>query len=133
MACRQKPPPNETLQPTLAARLSSSIRCSREIAEVVKHIVFWTLKESAVGRTAPENALEIKSRLEALNGRIPGLLELEVGIDFGRTDASADVALYSVFVDRDALDGYQAHPEHVAVADFVGEVRLERMVVDYEI
>jgi hypothetical protein len=31
-----------------------SIRCSRGIAEVVKHIVFWTLKESAVGRTAFE-------------------------------------------------------------------------------
>jgi hypothetical protein len=29
-----------------------SVRCSREITEVVKRIVFWTLKESAVGRTA---------------------------------------------------------------------------------
>ena len=99
---------------------------------MVKHIVFWTLKSEAGGLTAQQNALEIKARLEALNGRIPGLLKLEVGIDFGRTDASADVALYSEFVDSAALDVYRLHPEHLAVADFIGAVRLTRALVDYE-
>jgi hypothetical protein len=56
---------------------------------VVKHIVFLTLKETADGRPAEDNALEMKRRLEALRGRIPGLIRLEIGIDFGRTDASA--------------------------------------------
>jgi hypothetical protein len=98
---------------------------------VVKHIVFWKLQPSAKGRSAEANALEIKSRLEALNGVIPGLVHLEVGIDFRRTEASADLALYSVFVDQEALDAYQEHPEHVAVAEFVGEVREARTVVDY--
>ncbi|RPI08578.1 MAG: Dabb family protein [Zetaproteobacteria bacterium] len=99
---------------------------------MVKHIVLWTLKETAGGRTARENALEIQARLEALNGHIPGLLTLEVGIDFGRTASSADVALYAEFADRRALDAYQAHPDHAAAAEFVGRVRERRVVVDYE-
>jgi hypothetical protein len=99
---------------------------------MVKHIVFWKLKPQAEGRDAAANALEVKRRLEALRGRIDGLLELEVGIDFSGTDASADVALYSVFTGRAALDAYQAHPEHLAVADFVALVRENRILVDYE-
>lgn len=100
---------------------------------MIKHIVFWTLKPDADGRSAHANALEIKSRAEALVGRIPGLLHLEVGIDFSRTDSSADVALYSEFPDRESLDAYQTHPEHLALVDFLGAVRETRTVVDYEI
>jgi hypothetical protein len=100
---------------------------------MIKHIVFWTLKETADGRTAEQNAREIKSRLEALNGRIPGLAKLEVGIDFSRSEFSADVALYSEFVNRAALDAYQVHPEHVAIADFTAVVRKTRAVADYEV
>ncbi len=100
---------------------------------MVKHIVFWTLRESAGGRTAAENAREIKTRLERLNGRIPGLVHLEVGIDFSRGDASADVALYSELTDREALQGYRGHPEHVAAVQFINTVCATRMVADYEV
>ncbi|MDZ4178137.1 MAG: Dabb family protein [Coriobacteriia bacterium] len=99
---------------------------------MIKHIVLWTLEPFADGRSAEENALQIKQRAEALAGIVPGLLHIEVGIDFSRTDASADVALYSEFADRDSLDAYQVHPEHVAVAEFVGAVRSGRWVADYE-
>jgi hypothetical protein len=99
---------------------------------MVKHIVFWTLKESAEGRSAQQNAKEMKRQLEALNGRIPGLIKFEIGVDFGQTEASFDVALYSEFTDRDALAHYKNHPEHLAVADFIGKIRRNRIVVNYE-
>ncbi len=100
---------------------------------MVKHIVFRTLQDSAEGRSAHQNAREMKERLEALNGRVPGLIKLEVGIDFGRTETSADVALYSELSDRNALSHYLNHPEHIAVSDFVSKIRRDRTVVDYEI
>lgn len=100
---------------------------------MVKHIVLWTLKESAEGRSAHENALEMKSQLEALRGIVPGLLDIEVGIDFSRTESSADVALYSEFTDRQALAAYQVHPAHVAAAGFANRVRVERIIADYEV
>ena len=98
---------------------------------MVRHIVFWRLR----GETASDkrdNALKMKTRLEALNGRIPGLRKLEVGIDFSATGESSDVALYSEFDSREALAGYARHPEHVAVVPFVMSVAVERRVVDYE-
>lgn len=100
---------------------------------MVKHIVLWTLKESAEGRSAHENALEMKAQLEALRGIVPGLLRLEVGIDFSRTESSADVALYSEFTDRQALAAYQVHPAHVAAAGFANSVRIQRIIADYEV
>ncbi len=100
---------------------------------MIKHIVLWKLKETAAGHSAAENAREIKRRLEALNGRIPGMLRLEVGIDFSKEDASSDVALYSEFESRAALEGYQSHPLHEEVKEFVMAVRSERRLVDYEV
>jgi quinol monooxygenase YgiN len=77
---------------------------------MVRHIVLWRLKESANGRGKAENAAEIKRRLEDLNGKIPGMIKLEVGFDFSRTPDSSDIVLYSEFESRAALDAYQVHP-----------------------
>ncbi len=99
---------------------------------MVKHLVLWKLKPEAHGQGAAENARAIKEKLEALRGRVPGLLGLEVGIDFSRTDSSSDVALYAEFESRAALDAYQAHPEHKAVMPFILEARSERRLCDYE-
>lgn len=99
---------------------------------MIKHIVMWKLKAEAQGNTAPENARIMKERLEALNGRIPGLKMIEVGIDFSRTPMSFDIALYSEFESPKALDDYQVHPEHMAVRKFVSEVIEGRHIVDYE-
>jgi hypothetical protein len=99
---------------------------------VVKHIVLWRLKPEAHGRPAAENARAIKEKLEGLRGRIPGMLKIEVGLDFSRTESSCDLALYSEFESRAALDAYQSHPEHKAVMPFIAEARTLRQLVDYE-
>lgn len=99
---------------------------------MIKHIVFWTLRDNALGRPAADNAALVKLRLESLAGQIPGLLHIEVGIGIGGSESSADVVLYSEFEDMAALEAYQTHPLHEAVADFVGEVRSSRTAIDYE-
>lgn len=100
---------------------------------MVKHIVFWKLKDEALGNDKNTNARLIKEKLEALNGEIEGLLKLEVGIDFSKTAMSSDVALYSEFANQADLDFYQEHPKHKALMGFIMECRSERVVVDYEI
>ncbi|HPA64727.1 MAG TPA: Dabb family protein, partial [Spirochaetota bacterium] len=37
------------------------------------------------------------------------------------------------FESKQALDNYQAHPEHKAVMPFILEARTDRIVTDYEI
>lgn len=93
---------------------------------MIKHIVMWKLKDKA-------DAPEIKVRLEALAGKIPGLIKIEVGVDFLESDQSADVVLYSELESREALELYQKHPEHQAVVPIVKAAAIARTVVDYEI
>lgn len=100
---------------------------------MVKHIVFWKLKENAAGQSAKENAEQIKQKLEALNNKIPGTIKIEVGINFLSSDSNFDVALYSEFESKEALELYQEHPLHQAILPFVRAVVTDRKAVDYEI
>ena len=99
---------------------------------MIVHIVFWRLLDNAPnGKTKEENAHEMKRRFEALRGQMPGLLRIEIGIDFSRTAESSDVALYTEFDSPAALDAYQAHPLHKEIVGFLKDIRSERRVVDY--
>jgi hypothetical protein len=96
---------------------------------MVKHIVMWRLKNESV-KTA--DATRIKSLLEGLDGQIPGMTHIEVGCNFLSDTNSSDVVLYSEFLDRVALEGYQQHPLHLSVVLQVKSLVSERRVVDYE-
>lgn len=100
---------------------------------MVKHIVCFKLKDHAEGATRAENASMLKGRIEAMRGTIPGMLELEVGINFEPSDAAYDLVLYSVFESRAALAAYQTHPEHLAAVEVIRRVRDARIVVDYDV
>jgi hypothetical protein len=97
----------------------------------VKHIVMWNVRAADATERARHIAL-LKTEFESLRGRIPGLLQLEVGIDDSRIDYACDVVLYSEFVSRDALAAYATHPEHLRVRRTLGDLRTARHQVDYE-
>lgn len=99
---------------------------------MVKHIVFWKLKEEAHGNSKETNAKLIKEKLENLKGKIDNLINIEVGIDF-LGNGNFDVALYSELTSREALDTYQNHPLHQALLPFIREAVVDRKAVDYEI
>lgn len=97
---------------------------------MVKHIVLWRVNASPNGKQA--NAQEIKRLLEGMRGRIPGLLTLEVGINFLDDPFASDCLLYSEFKDRAALAVYQSHPVHESVKPLIRDLSSERRVVDYD-
>jgi hypothetical protein len=99
---------------------------------MIKHIVLWTFKEQAEGRSKQENLILARQKLDAMNGKIPGMMRLEVGINFQTREGAWDLALYSEFESRRALEGYQSHPEHLKVIEFLRTVRDQRAVADYE-
>ena len=99
---------------------------------MVKHIILWQLKDELSDAEKQSVKAGIKEGLEALQGKISGLLEIKVET-VGLASSNADVMLYSVFEDEAALKGYAVHPEHVAVAD--GKVRpftKTRLCLDFE-
>ncbi|MDQ6981110.1 MAG: Dabb family protein [Ghiorsea sp.] len=93
---------------------------------MIKHIVMWTLHDK-------KDAIMVKKTLEGLKDKVPSIIDIEVGIDFSATDASADVVLYSTFASRDDLNAYVAHPDHQTVIPMMQRVTTSRKVVDYEI
>jgi hypothetical protein len=96
---------------------------------MIKHIVMWKFRDGV-----PEaDRLEMKRRLEALQGVVPTLLRLEIGMDAVGGEASKDMVLYSEFNSLEDLKAYAGHPEHLKVVDVVKPLVCERHVVDYEV
>ena len=100
---------------------------------MVKHIVMWRLRDSAEGVSKEENAVKLKTRLEALPAEIPELEFAQAGINFCADPAAFDVVLYAEFKDKAALATYQAHPAHLRLIEFLAKIRTDKGVVDYEI
>ena len=76
------------------------------VAVILLCIVFWRLKNRENEQNREESARAIKQKIEGLKGRIPGLLHIEAGIDFNKSDTACEVVLYSEFESRQALDGF---------------------------
>ena len=100
---------------------------------MVKHIVFWRLKEELSADERDEAFRRIKAGFEALPGKIPGLLKIEIGLDYGQGPDASDLVLYSEFDSRASIAGYEAHAEHAALVPLVRDVRTEKRVVDYDV
>lgn len=99
---------------------------------MIKHVVMWKFKDEARGRSKAGNVQEFKSMLEALDGVVPGIRSMEVGVNVNPGEAAFDLVLYTAFDSVADLEIYQNHPEHLKVKEFCAGVREDRVVVDYE-
>lgn len=96
---------------------------------MVKHIILWKLKNEY---NTEEVKRGIKVNLEKLLGVIDGLVEIKVQTE-AIGSSTADVMLYSVFRDAEALKGYFTHPEHVKAAELFVRPFIEvRSSMDFE-
>lgn len=99
---------------------------------MVKHVILWKLKEEIAGDAKEKVLREMKENLEALVGKVPGLLRLEI-VTKPLISSNADVMLDSDLESEEALKGYQSHPQHVAVANtYVRPFTEVRLCMDYE-
>jgi hypothetical protein len=100
---------------------------------MVRHIVLWKLVDEYDGMSKTEIAEEMRRRILDMKDKVSSIREIECGIDFNRSERAWDVALYSSFDDREALNNYQQDPVHQEVKAFVGRVAATQAVVDYEV
>ncbi len=96
---------------------------------MVKHIVMWTLKD--IDRQSRLSTF--RGMLEAMQDKVDGLIELQVGFDESKGASSCDMVLYSVFESWAALDAYLNHPDHLAIKQTVASWIDHRHLVDYEV
>jgi len=94
---------------------------------MVKHIVMFNFGNE----NKKENLEKAKMMLDALVGTVPSLKSMEVGINFSKEERAMDLSLYSEFNDKEGLDLYANHPEHLEVVKFIKSVAISSKVVDY--
>lgn len=94
---------------------------------MIRHVVLWRLK-SAGGDVFHT----VRAALERQQGKIPGLLRVEVGRNFAVSRRAVDLALVCDFESREALAAYHRHPAHLQTRAIVDPLADEHWIVDYE-
>ena len=97
---------------------------------MIRHVVLWRLKSNS--GDAPSTLEKIRAALEAQQGRIPGLLRVEIGLNARASRRAADFALICDFADMEALAAYHKHPAHLETRAIVDPLVDEHWIVDYE-
>ena len=93
---------------------------------MVTHVVMFRLKDRSA-----ENIAETAALLRGMAGRIPELLEIEVGIDELFSPRSYDIALRTRHESFAALDAYNVHPVHEEVVVHMKRVLDASVSVDF--
>lgn len=95
---------------------------------MINHIVFFKLQDPS-----PANVNEAATLLRSMDGRVPMLRRIDVGVDVVRSPRSCDIVLVTVFDSLDDLAAYQADPyHHGVVAAHMRSVCSSITTVDYE-
>ena len=93
-------------------------------------MIIWKLNEEI---DQPAAKAAIKEALEGLVGKIDGLLEMKIHTE-GYDCSAGDLLMDSTFESKAALDAYQAHPDHQAIANTLVRPNAQsRLSFDYEV
>jgi hypothetical protein len=99
---------------------------------MINHVVLFKLKKYDSESEKQNVISSIEDALMSLLGRINELKYIEVGVNYELTTKSHDICLVSHFENVEQLDAYRIHPEHLKVAELIGQHVVERAAVDYE-
>lgn len=100
---------------------------------MVHHIVMWKFKPEVKEEDKPALKAAMKEKLNALVGKVPGLLTMEF-VDAPFASSTHDIALISTLQSEEDIAVYGSHPEHVAVADtYIRPFVTERACLDFQL
>lgn len=96
---------------------------------MIKHVVCFKLNNST-----QEEKQAAKDILMSMVGKVPTILDIEVGTDFLCSARSYDIFLQVMLKDKAALDEYQADSYHCdVVKEYMHSHVSSSVAIDYEI
>ena len=98
---------------------------------MVRYSVMWKFKPSD-GRTPKETAEDVKERYESLKGLIPGLLDIEVGVNRNDSATTYDAIMIADFESWKALADYKADTMRDSVREYGDSLAESCVRVEYE-
>lgn len=94
---------------------------------MIKHIVCFKLKDNS-----KESCEKTRDILLSMEGNVPMLRGIEVGVDFLHSERSYDIILQVLLDSPEALEEYQNDPYHCGVVKkHMHAVREASVAVDY--
>ena len=99
---------------------------------MINHVVLFKLKNYNSESQKQIEISKIEEALLSLSGKIEELKYIEVGVNYDLAAKSFDICLITHFESLDQLDSYRIHPEHLKVAELIGQHAVERAAVDFE-
>lgn len=99
---------------------------------MIRHLVFFKMLPKALGQDGLTNAREMAKKFRFISKEIPGVVSVELGLNFNEEAQFYEMALNQVFESKEALTKYIADPRHIEVRTFVRQVIDHRIQVDYE-
>jgi hypothetical protein len=95
---------------------------------MITHIVLFKLTDPR-----PDTIAATRDLLLSMDGKVPQLRHLEVGVDLIRSERSYDIALVTRFDSLDALKAYQVDPYHAGtILPHMRSVCAAIVAADYE-
>lgn len=92
------------------------------------HVVFFKFKDRS-----KENIKKAEKIMLSLDGRIPELKSMEVGVDVIHSDRSFDITLITRFDNKEDMLIYASHPIHVnEVLKYLKPILEVSHTVDFE-
>jgi len=95
---------------------------------MLTHIVIWRYRADVEQEVRAEHV----RMLASLPSIIKEVQSLSVGFDVLQLPRSYDTGLVAIFHDREALEAYTIHPEHIKVAEFGRNISEHVASVDFE-
>ena len=95
---------------------------------MIKHVVCYQLHERTENKKQ-----EVKNMFMSMKDQIDVIKELQVGLDFLKSERSYDVVLEITFETVEDMNSYQQHPYHLGIVKpFMKEAKKLSVSVDYE-
>lgn len=95
---------------------------------MIRHVVLF--------KVSKEHQDEIPTMIEkgrAMRAKIPFLADFEISQDFLHSGRSYDVALIATLHNREDLDAYAVHPDHVPFKEHMAAISDSVVCCDFEI
>jgi hypothetical protein len=99
---------------------------------MINHVVLFKLKKYESDSEKQNVISSIEDALLSLLETVDELEYIEVGVNYELAAKSYDICLITHFETLEQLDSYRIHPEHVKVAELIGQHAVERAAVDFE-
>jgi hypothetical protein len=96
----------------------------------IRHVVMWRVRGATPGERHA-HAARVCDALLSMQGQVPGMARLQVGLDVSGVDYACDVVLLADFDDDQALAGYADHPAHLHAKQLMADLRVARHQVDF--